>query len=901
LTIRLLISFISLIIGLQVCGQRYTTKPPKQNEKLPVQLDSTFTSPTGTLTSTLTDSIKIDSIAAAQPQLPEINISPDALDESITYDAEDSIIYDIVNEKIYLYGDAKVIKGKIELYAEYIIFDYLKQIVSAEGKKDSLGNWVGQPFFKEGEESFGAESMSYNFKSKKGKLSQVVTQEGEGYIRSEQVRKNEYDEMFGRHTYYTTCNHEHPHFRIESEKVKIIPNELIVTGPAKLFIDDVPTPLILPFGIFPLTEGRRSGIILPSYGRSPGLGFYLIGGGFYFGMNDYVDLAIKGDIYTRGSWKLNLLSSYKKKYKYNGRFNINFGKINNGDVIAKDFATNREFKIYWTHNEDPKAHPNSSFNASVNLGTSSYARSFTTNSNDYLANTLASSISYSNNLPRTPFNFTAAFRHSQNTGNRSVSVTLPELNVNMQRIYPFKRKVKKGKTQWFEKIGMTYRGNLKNSVEIADSLFFKKQVFDEIQNGIKHSIPINTSFNLLKYITVSPNFNYDEFWYTKSTEKTWDPTYLYDTISVQLYDSTITDNDSMVYEIETIYGSVNERIVSGFKSARQFNLSLSTNTRLYGILQFKKGAIRAIRHVARPSLSYNFRPNFGSDKFGYYKTVQTSEDGSFVDYSIFEDQIYSGPSRGKSSSLVFSLDNNFEMKVKSRKDTSQQLKKVKILESLNFRTSYNFAADSLKMADISVTARATILNKIKLNYSSSFSPYTVNNNGSKVDKFQWGENKSLARLTRMNVGINTSLSSKKKGNNNVSTRGTAEEREDVLNNLDSFIDFKIPWKISLGYNLNITRSFSSGEADDNITQTLNATLDMNITPKWKVNIRSGYDFVRKDLAFTTIDLYRDLHCWNMSFNWVPNGNARRYEFVIRANSSMLQDLKLQRRRNWYDF
>ncbi len=903
MTIRLLISIICLICSLQVWGQRKTTRPPKKLPEVPVKIDSIAIEDTNAFT----DSTKIDSLSITEEKLPELDISSDALDEDISYDAADSIIYDIVNEKIYLYGNAKVIKGSIELYAENIQFDYLKQEVTAQGTKDSLGNWIGQPFFKEGDESFGAESMSYNFKSKKGKLSQVITQEGEGFIRSEQVRKNEYDEMFGKHTYYTTCNHEHPHFRIESKKVKIIPNELIVTGPAKLFIDDVPTPLVLPFGIFPLTEGRRSGIILPSYGRSPQLGYYLKSGGFYFGMSDYVDLAIRGDIYTRGSWKLNLASAYSKRYKYNGRVSVNFGKINNGDIIQKEFYSTRDFRVSWSHTEAPQAHLNSSFSANVNLGTSSYSRNFITNNNDYLTNTLNSSISYSHTMPRTPFNFTAAFSHSQNTRTGIVNVTLPEINLNMQKIYPLKRKTKKGKTQWFEKIGMSYRGNLRNSVQIADSLFFSNQLFDNVRNGIKHNVPINTSFNVLKYITGTPTFNYDEYWYSKTTEKTFDPTYLYEHTYIDVIDTIYLDGDTLyttnqeIASTDTIFGSINERLVSGFKAARQFNFSLSTSTRLYGIMQFKKGFVRALRHVVRPSVSYNWRPDFGSDKFGYFQTVETSEAGVFDKYSIFEDQIFTGPQTGKISSISFSVDNNFEMKVKAKKDTSSEFRKIKLLESLRLSSSYNFAADSLKMSNISMTARTTILNKIKLNYTSTFSPYSVDKTGRTLDKYEWALNKKLARLTRMNIGINTSFSSSTRGNNQNSTRGSAEEREDVLNNLDNFIDFKIPWKISIGYNLDIAKSYTTGLPENIVTQTLNTSLDINITPKWRANIRTGYDFVNNALARTTVDFYRDLHCWNMTFNWVPNGNAKRYEFVIRANSSLLQDLKLQRRRDWFDF
>jgi len=862
------------------------------------------------------DSLSNDSLAPVVRTF-DLPTASDGLDETIIYSAEDSIIYDIVNERIYLYGTAHIEQGKIKLDADLITFNYTDQTVQAEGRQDSLGNWIGKPLFQEGEEKFGADEMTYNFKTKKGKISDLITQEGDGFLRSEKVKKNEYDELFGANTYYTTCNLEHPHYRIESKRVKIVPDELIVTGPAKFIVDDVPTPLVVPFGIFPLTEERRSGLILPNYGQSPGQGFYLRNGGFYLGINDYMDLAIRGDLYSRGTWQLNLASQYKKLYRYNGNVSINFGKRKSGDPITDSFSSSNDFRISWTHSQAAQARPNSSFSASVQLGSSSYGRNFVTTTNDYLSNTLTSSINYSKSFPGTPFNMSANANHSQNNQTGRVAVTLPEFTLNMNKVFPFKQKTKKGKTQWYEKVSVGYRGNFRNRIEVGDSVFFNiDTLLNNMTNGVKHNVPINTNLTLLKYITVSPSFIYDEYWYFESTEKEWNPAETYDSTFTYTYDTIYDDIDTIittianVASIDTTFGNLISRQIPGFKTAREFRASINLNTRIYGVKQgMNLGPIKAFRHVLRPSAGLTWRPDFGSEFWGYYKDVQSNAGGDTLNYSIFEEGTFSSPPKNKSALLTFSVDNNLEIKTASKNDTTTKLKKLKLLESLRFSSNYDFNKDSLKFGDIKITARTTLLNrKLNFNFNATYSPYAVNATGKTIDVYQWKEESRLGRLKSADFSLNTSFSSKQ-SSNNTSDRGTEQERDDVLNNLDSFIDFKIPWKIRVSYNFRINRSYQElalvdnklQNFEDRITQTLNLNIDLNITPKWKVNMSTGYDFTNKALAYTTIDIYRDLHCWNMSFNWVPTGDRKRYEFTLRANSSLLQDLKLQRKRDWFDF
>lgn len=844
------------------------------------------------------DSLSVDKDTTktepARTPLSTYDLSDDQLDETIEYEADDSIIYDIVEQKVYLYGNASVQQGTIKLTAEIIELDQTAQTVISRGREDSLGNWIGKPRFTDGDQDFGSDELTYSFKSKKGKLSQMITRQQDGLLRSEEVVKNDKDELFGKKAYYTTCTHEHPHYRIEAKKVKIVPDELVVTGPAQLYIDNVPTPLVLPFGIFPLTEGRRSGVLLPTYGFSPGLGYYLSGGGLYLGINDYMDFTLRGDIYTRGTWSLNARSSYRKRYRYSGSFGFTMGKRNTGDIIDPGFKITRDYRLSWQHSQDPKARPNQTFSASVNLGTSSYARNFVTSTNNYLSNTLNSSISYRRSFPGTPFNVSLTGSHSQNTQTNTVNVTLPELTLNMTRVKPFKNVGKSGGgNKWLRQVNLSYTGNVRNRVNTVDSLFFTKQTLEEMQNGMQHRVPISTSFNILKYFTVSPNFTYREYWYLEQTKKEWDVT--------PMYDTTFVSGTDTIAAIDTTFGELITSQIPGFSAARDFSFSAGISTRIYGTTnKLKIGRIRSFRHVINPRLTYTWRPDFGNEFWGYYETIERNDGDDPLTYSIFEDGIFGGPSRGKSNSLSFSIDNNFEMKTAPKNDTTGTLKKVKLLDGLSAGSSYNFAADSLKMSTISINSRATIFNKINFSFRGSFDPYTVNSSGRTINKFYWKDQNKLARLKNINMAFSVNLGSKKRGRSD-SKFGTEQEKLDVFQNLEEYVDFNIPWNMRLSYNLTIRRTYPKGIKTNDFIQTLNSTMDFNLTPRWKVNVSTGYDFVNKELAYTNINFFRTLHCWTMGFNWVPNGNQRRYEFILRANSSLLQDLKLQRRRNWYDF
>lgn len=860
---------------------------------------------TDTLINQVNDSVRltVDTLS--------MKFAEDSLEHPIEYKALDSIVYDITNQKIYLFGQASVKQEKISLEAAEIVFDNEKNIVDATGTKDSLGQAVGVPVFTEGERTFQADKMSYNFKTKKGKLSQIVTKEGDGYLRGTSVKKNEFDELFAKDAFYTTCNREHPHFKIEVDKVKVVPNKLIVSGPAQLVIEDVPTPLVLPFGIFPLQKGQRSGLILPNYGYSPVRGFFFQGGGVYLGISDYIDMTLTGDIYTNGSWLLRATSGYKKRYKYNGNFNIGYGTLNQGDRITPDFSQQKNFNITWTHRQDPKARPNSNFSANVSYRTRNFSNNFDIRNTNILENNLASGISYQQKIANTPFNFTAAAQIDQNLNTGNVELTLPNFTLNMSRIFPFKSKSAVGTKKWYEKVGVSYNMNAKATLSTTDSLLsidnfdlFK----DDIRYGLRHTVSPSMNFKILKYITVTPSISVNEVWYLNSTRKVW------------VRDTTFENSVNATGETvrDTILPHVESFKESGFTRGTNLSAGLNLTTKLYGLINFRKGAVKAIRHEVTPVLGTTVSPDYRSDFWNYYRNI-TDDSGNALDpvadssiiqqigrdttYSIFENLLFGGPSSGPQASLNFSIGNNFQMKVRNRKDTSDR--KVNLLDRLNFSSSYNFLADSLHLAPFNIRGGTTLFKKIYLNFGSVFDPYVLTQDNIRIQQFEWEASRRFARFSNASIDFNTSFSAKELQQLK-SKKGTRQEREEIKNKPESFVNFNLPWRFTTGYNLRANRRWVTNEVSDvrelktEFTQTLNFTGDVNLTEKWKVAVNSGYDFTNKEVARTTIDVYRDLHCWEMSFFIAPFGQFKNYLFTLRVKSPILQDLKLTKRDQWFD-
>ena len=801
------------------------------------------------------------------------NISKDAIESKVDYKADDSLRIDMATEKVFLFGNAQVNYENIQLNANYIEVDMRNNTVLANGVADSSGVMQGLPIFKEGAQEYEAGKMTYNFKTEKGKIMEVRTQEGDGYIKGNEVKKTGKNVMYIRNGYYTTCNLEEPHFSLATSKLKIIPDDKIVTGPTVLKIMDIPTPLGLPFGFFPNKKGRSSGILIPTYGDSRRLGFFLRDGGFYWGINDNVDASLTGDIYTLGSWGLKGSTRYVKRYKYNGNVNLSFANIRNSYPEFPDFSENNEFFIRWNHQQDAKARPGSRFSANVNAGTRS---NFTNNLNsftqDYLTNTFQSSISYSNSFPSKPFNLTASARHNQNTRTGDFNLSLPEVAFNVSRQYPFKSLGKIGNEWWrsmYKNLGITYSGSASNQLKTNDSLLsFDRlgQLSTEFNNGIRHSIPISTSFKMLKFFNLNPSFNYSESWAFRTIRKNYD----------------------------AASNSVVRDTVDGFERGANYNFNSALTTKIYGMYQFKKGAVSAIRHVVTPQISFNYQPEITTGQRSYLN--QNLEQ---VEYSIFEGSLYGAPNRKESGRIGFNLLNNIEMKVRDKSDTSGS-KKVTIFENLGFSSNYDLNADSLNWAPISISGRTRIGSLFNIQFNSTLDPYGLDSSGRKINTTWQNQEGKLLRLTSGSLALNFNLrggdKKDKKTPEKKSDYGTEEQLENINAHPEQYIDFSIPWSLNVGYNIR----YNKPSFKESITQTLNFSGDLSITPKWKVAFTSGWDFERKDFTYTSVSINRDLHCWELAINWVPYGPRQSYMITLNVKSPVLQDLKLNRRRDYYD-
>jgi len=793
----------------------------------------------------------------------------DELKSKIKYTARDSMRFDMEEEKTYLSGDATVDYEDLHLEAATIVVDWNKKEIFAEGVKDSTGTIVGKPEFSQGPDHFKTSTIRYNFDSKKGKLTYLMTQEGEGYIHGETVKKDNYNDFYIRNGKYTTCNADTPHFSIAARKLKLVntgKSTKIVTGPAFLTIEDVPTPLVIPFGFFPNSKGRSSGLIFPSFGESASRGFYFQHLGYYFGFNDYLNLALTTDLYTLGSYNLTASSVYAKRYRYRGQMNVSFSKVVISEPELPDYESTKDFHIGWTHTQDPKARPNSTFSASVNAGTSDYFRNNLSSPTNFLNNTFQSSINYNRTFPGKPFNLGISLNHYQNTSTHDIRIAFPDVSFGISRITPFKRKTVTGAQKWYEKIGASYTFRGTNYIETKDSLLFDSQTLKQLKNGVQHAIPVSTSFNLLKYFSVSPSFNYTEKWYLKTVQYDWDT------------DSSKVDTTE-----------VNE-----FKAAREWNASIGMNTRIYGMMQFKKGPVTALRHVMTPSFGFSYRPDFGAEKYGYYKTVQTDTQGTMRTYSIFQNTVYGGPSPGESGSINFSLDNNLEMKVKTNNDTGAATKKIKLLESLRVSGSYNLAADSMNLSVFSLNARTSLLDKFQLTFNSTLNPYDYDANGRYIDRYLVDGKGQLVSLTNAGLGIDFSLNGQAK---NAPPNLTPEQLDYFNQNPDAYIDFNVPYNLHVSYKYSYSKQPTKPSFS---TQTINVSGDLSLTPQWKIGFYSWYDFETHDFTNVSLNFYRDLHCWEMRLNWIPFGVQESYTFQINVKASVLQDLKWIKKKDFYD-
>ncbi|MCF8303440.1 MAG: LPS-assembly protein LptD [Bacteroidales bacterium] len=843
----------------------------------------------------LTDTLQTDTLQAdTTKQQPEY-----ALDARVDYQAKDSVVFNMKEQKAYMYNNAKITYQNIKLVANSVDINFPKNLVYAKGTRDSTGKLTGKPVFTEGAQSFKAESMKYNYQTKDGFISGVITEEQGGYIHGGRVKKLPNDVINIDSGSYTTCNLEDPHFELRYKKAKVIPQEKIITGPAYMVIEDVPIPMAVPFGLFPNTKGQQSGVLIPTYGESAKRGFYFENGGFYWGINEYMDLTLRGDIYTRGSWALEPSFGYKKRYKYSGNINMGYTVNVVGEEGTPNYNRSEDFKVNWSHRQDPKARPNSTFSANVNYQSPGFNQFNPTSIRNYQSNTFRSSVAYQTNWGER-YSLTANLSHSQNIIDKSVNLKLPEISFSVGRFYPFRRKETVGERKWYEDISVNYSMNAKNEVDTYDSLLFSQKMFNNFRNGVKHSIPISSSIKVLKYFNMTNSINYTERWYSKSIRQHW-------------------NNDTIYDDGEPIYGFVESDTITGFQTARDFSFSSSLNTRLYGMVQFKKGPVKAIRHVLNPSIGFSYRPDFGQQQWGYYQYYMNRK-GEARQYSIFSGgnfrSLYGSPPSGKSGNINFSLSNNFEMKVRSKKDTVTGTKKIKLLDNLSLSTSYNMAADSLNWSPIQVSGRTTLFDKLDIIYRGAWDFYKIDSTGNRMDEFVWENHDKLLRYSNSrwdfgldySIGSSTLKSTKDKADQaeqqgqKGQQLGTEQQIETIRQNPDDYINWDNEWSVSLSYKLSLTNRYSAQtqQIEQNTVQSLSFNGNINITPKWKVGFYSGYDFKNDQFTTTSVNVYRDLHCWQMRFNWIPLGRLKSWNFTISAKSSILQDLKLNKKKDFRD-
>lgn len=841
------------------------------------------------------DTVRADTV---QAPLPQSDITT-----TINYSANDSIKFGASNSVVYLYGDAKVDYGIIQVEAEQIEIDWATSTVIARGVTDSLGNKKGMPVFHNGSEVYVTKGMKYNFKTGRASISEVVTQQGEGYVHGEEVFKNEENELFSLGNSYTTCNLEEPHYSIESKKTKAIPNDKIISGPFHLAINKVPTPLGFFFGMFPMQNESSSGVIVPSYGEERRRGFFLKGGGYFFDISDYVKTKITGDLYSKGGSGLNITTQYKKRYKHTGNLNFSYTKIKLNDNI-EDTGSRNDFRLQWTHT--PQSKGNSRFSASVNAATSSFNENNNLGVQQNINRKINSNISYSKTFQGTPFSMGLSARHNQDVGANSagqpnqVSLLLPDLTFNMENVYPLKKKGASSKT-WYEKLAVRWAlvgtNQVDNDIDIKASdgvtdsiapftvdnlpLFLEKS-----RKGVRHSIPISTSMKMLKYFTLTPSVNYTERWYFERYN--W------------RYDSELQE-------------AVADTI-SGFNRVYDYSTSASIATRIYGQVNFDKGRLKAIRHVINPSVSFSYTPDFSKEKFDYYQELQNPEDPEVpIVKSRYEGFAYGSPGIGESGSIGLSINNSLEMKLKSKIDSIKEDMKIPLLNSFGVSTSYNIVAEEFKLAPLSIRANTNLFeNKITLSFTGAIDPYqykiiSTSEDGTitqeRVDRFVWKDHRSLGNLSRASLAISTNLSPKAREHEDErqerinDSNLTGDQKQYLIDNPEDYVDFNIPWSLRINYNVSYSKT---GFQASNTTQGLSFNGDFSLSDKWKISYRSGYDFKNKEFTQTNLGIHREIHCWEMNLDWTPFGLYQSYNFTIRVKSSLLQDLKLNKRRSFND-
>lgn len=889
-----------------------TTQAQHHKEDTTLTPDSFPTAPYIILPDTTQDTVPIDTTPR----------SSSALDFPVTYSAQDSITFDYDSMRATLFGGANVKYTNLELTAQQISMNLDSSLVHAKGLPDSTGTIQGKPLFKQGEEEYEPDQIDYNFKSGKAYISNVYTAQGEGFMISEGGKRDSTGVMYIEKGRYTTCDADHPHFYLQLSRGKVRPGKDVVFGPAHLVVCDVPLPLAIPYGFFPFTESFTSGIIMPTYGDESTRGFYLRDGGYYFAVSDYFDAKVLGEIYTKGSWGLSAQTNYRKRYRYNGNFYFSYQTTKEGEKNMPDYNVSKSFKVTWSHRQDSKANPSQSFSASVNFATSSYERNNLTsmyNPESLTQSTRTSSVSYSKTFNDIGLTLSGTFNLSQNMRDSSIALTLPTLNISLNKFYPFKRKKMAGKERWYEKISASYTGTLTNSINTKEDLLFKSNLVKDWRNGMRHNIPISATFNLLNYINVTPNFNFTDRMYTNKVMQSWDQQ----------------------------AGAVKRDTVYGFYNVYNYNLSLSANTKLYGFYTpapwFGGKKIQAVRHVFTPTVSFSYAPDFSQQRYGFWDSyVRTDANGnvSTVVYSPYSNGAYGTVGQGMTGSLSLDISNNVEMKLRSDKD-STGYKKVSLIDELGASMSYNMAAKSKPWSDLDMRIRLKLTKSYTFSMNARFATYAyeMDENGRVFvgDRTEYSQGR-FGRFQGMSQNLSYTFNNQtfqklfgKKEQTNLDAEAQTDEDEEedtdpTMQNVDpdrkkgregngdkkenndvdedGYLKFKLPWSFTVSYGVSMKENTTAKintkrmRYPYKLTHTLNFSGNLRIAEGWNINFSSGYDFNFKQLSMTTASLSRDLHCFSMSCSVVLRPYMS-YNFTFAANASTLTDALKWRKQSSY--
>lgn len=897
-----------------------------------------------TITTLPTDTLLISADSIAVDSLNTDSISKkkgSGLVAVVDYSSKDSLVFSMGN-MAYLFGESKVTYDDIELDAEQIQLSLDSSLVHANGIPDTtrIGKLIGAPKFKDKSGEYEMKRISYNFKTGKGHITEVVTQQGDGYITGGTTKKMPDNDIFLESGKYTTCDQtECPHFYIQLTKARVRPNKNIVTGPAYLVVADVPLPLAIPFGYFPFTKSYSSGIIMPTYGADQTMGLYLRNGGYYFAINDYVDLSLTGDVYTKGSWGISAASKYAVRYKFSGNMQFSYLKTITGEKGMPDYTEATNFKAVWSHTQDSRFNPNMTLSASVNFTTSGYERSNLQSyySSDMTQSTKQSTINASYKVPNTNWSFSASASVTQRNQDSTIVLQLPDLSISLSRFYPFKRKVKVGSDRWYEKIAMTYSGRVTNSITTKQAEFKNKSLIKDWNNGMQHNVPISASFTVLKYINITPSFNFTDRTYTHKTKQYYDP-------AIQNPNGT--------------YGGIANDTIYGFYNVYNYSTSISANTKLYGFYKplpiFKNAKLVAVRHLFTPTVSFSYSPDFGQHKYGSWASYQMPDStvaGGWktVEYSPFQGYTYGTTSRGKSGAISFSFANNIEAKFRSDKD-STGFKKVSIIDNLTTNISYNMAADSMRWSSsIPVAATLKFGKSGSVNLSATFDTYMyeVSKSGTpiKVDRLRWKEGK-LPRLMNTGYSYSYQLSNKKiqewffggpKADDDIDQDLEDDEFGDTEEDLnpslgkemdnkrrkkqksesssstydsDGYYIWSVPWTMNISYTMRYAYDkFNPEKKEYNLKLTHSASVSGTIQPtkSWNFSYNFTYDFNQHEVTYMNINASRDMHCWTLTANLNPIGRFASFNVCVAVKSSMLSDLKYEKSNasrsnkiDWYD-